>query len=67
LVRVAKLSAKLKRIIESETSDPDVKVLLFTHYQIVNALKETDGINPETGKMVNKTHISYCQTTEIEI
>jgi hypothetical protein len=34
---------------------------------VVNGLKESDGINPETGKLANRSHINYCQAIELSI
>jgi len=64
LSRVGRLRAKIRKVIESETETEAVRVCLFSHYMVINGLKESKGINPETGKMANRSHIGYCQALE---
>ena len=64
LSRVGRLRAKIRKVIESETEAKAVRVCLFSHYMVINGLKESKGINPETGKMANRSHIGYCQAFE---
>jgi hypothetical protein len=67
LSRVDKLRTKIRSRVEQEIDVPAAKVLLFTHYMIINGLKETKGINPETGKMASRSPVSYCQASAFEI
>jgi predicted phosphohydrolase len=67
LTRVGRLQQKVRQVVEKETQEPEVKVLMVTHYMIINGLKEPDGINPVTGKMANRSPISYCQAMEFQI
>jgi hypothetical protein len=67
LERCNELQAKIRSVVESETKEEHVKVLMFTHYMVINGLKETDGINPVTGKMANRSAITYCQAMEFQI
>ena len=45
LARVERLRYKIRSVVEKETGGQPAKVLLFTHYMVINGLKETKGID----------------------